>query len=747
MHIGDYGKRGYLAMVSALALLMPACEAPEPEDEGQDVGETSDALGTPLPSCSTAGSSGYNSTTKLLTLALGGGVTTIVVSAGSGKIQVNGWQCVSTASVPLTTTNVSKIAVTGTAANEKVIWDNLPGSFGTTIYGTSGGVTVDMGTGTDSFMVRGTSGADKYQVGNSAAGDVYFDMTNDNKADIRVIAADAITVSTLGGADTFHARGGSISATNFDASVTSLVAATTNLIVYGGDGNDELNGGDGDDKLYGGAGDDTFKSAVADDGSDTFYGEAGNDLAEYTNRTAALTVDIGPLYAVATGTVDLTTLTYPTGLDAKTLVMKVDGGSNVTTTFATPADEDAVVSQINAAAGATIASLDASNHLVLTSPTASTGSIQIVSGTGLAALGLSAATKTTADGDDGLAGENDDVTYTVEKINGGSAGDTLSGSDVSNTINGNGGNDIIDGGPGNATCASDVDVLNGGDGDDTFDMRSASDCGDALAGGAGTDTADYQDRTAALTITIDANANDGETGEADKVFTDLEVVLGGSGADTITGGTGNDEIHGGPGGDTLNGGAGNDTLVGGTGDDTMNGDAGDDTFLESGNDASYTATIARGGGNDVMNGGAGTDTISYASRTATIDLTLCVDANDNTGLPTSTASACTDDDGEGSEADKVTNFEWAMGGSGADNLTGGSAAETFEGGAGDDVIIGGAGDDTLYGDDDDDDLQGGDGDDYIDGGADDDAIDGGNSDGDICVGDGSDLVAQVACEL
>ncbi len=119
-------------MLSALALLLPACEAPESEESEGDLGESADELGSPLASCSTAGSSGYNATTKVLTLTLGGGVTTVVVSAGGNKIQVNGWQCVSTTSVPLTTTNVSKIVVNGTAANEKVIWDNLPGSFGTT---------------------------------------------------------------------------------------------------------------------------------------------------------------------------------------------------------------------------------------------------------------------------------------------------------------------------------------------------------------------------------------------------------------------------------------------------------------------------------------------------------------------------------------------------------------------------------------------------------------------------------------
>ncbi len=750
----DFYARGSLAMLSALSLLAAGCQPVDEHEstDAEDLGEAADELGTPLPSCSTAGSSGYNSTTKLLALSLGGGVTTIVVSAAGGRILVNGWQCVSSTSVPLTTTNVSKMTITGTNANEKVIWDNLPGSFGTTIFSpTTGGVTVDMGSGTDSFMLRGTSAVDAYRAGASAAGDTYWDLTNDNKADIRVIAADVVSVSLLGGADTFHAAGGAITATNFDATVTSLTPMAGAITVYGGDGNDQIQGGNGADVLYGGNGDDTFKMAAAADGGDTYHGDAGSDLVDYSNRTAAITADIVSDKGMARGTVDMTTFTFGASgtLDGDELTFKVDGGSDQVVTFAAPANAAAVVSQINAVV-AGVASLSTGNRLVLTSgTTGASSSIQVVSGTGsaLTDLGIAAATYDTIDADDGLSGEGDDIQYSVEKINGGSAGDTLTGSDVGNTFNGNGGNDTLMGGWANATCSADVDVMNGGDGDDTFDMGSESDCGDSLTGGAGSDKVDYQKRKANLTITVDTAANDGEASEADKVFTDIEIVLGGSGDDTITGSANADQLHGGLGNDTLNGGAGNDTLVGGDGADTCNGDAGDDTILESGTDTQYTVTVTRGAGNDVTNGGAGNDKVDYSARTATVDLTLCVDANDNVGLPTSTASACTDDDGVGAEADKTTNVEYVMGGTAADNLTGGSAAETFEGGAGNDVIIGGAGDDTLYGDDGDDNLQGGDNDDYIDGGAGNDTIHGGNSDGDICVGDGSDVAAQVACEL
>jgi len=737
---------GSLVALGALSFAVVGCDAGSEEEvlDPENLGIEDGALGQALASCSTAGSSGFVSASKTLSLALGGGVTTVVLTAPGGKIQVNGWPCVSLTGVALTTLTVSKVAIAGTAGADKVIIDSLPGSFGTNILGATGGMSIDLAGGTDSVMFRGSAAVDRYQAGQSVAGDAYFDLTNDAKADVRCVGTEAFSVSLLGGADTFQAMGGAISATHILAGVTSLVALAAPLTVYGGDGADVIRGGAGDDKLFGGPGDDTFQMAATDDGSDTYVGDGGVDLVDYSNRTAALTIDISTFSGQVTGTGDLSVGGTITALDADTLVMRVDGTS-FTTTFATPADAAAVATQINAAVGATVATIE-SSRLRLASAT-SAGTIQIMSGTGLAGLGLSAGTHTAVDGDDGLAGENDDIQYSIEKITGGLVADTIVGSRASNTIDGGAGNDTISGGPGNATCASDIDILNGGDGDDTFAMGAVTDCGDTLNGGAGTDTADYQLRTVGVTITIDATANDGETGENDKVFTDVETILGGEGADTITGSANADELRGGLGADELRGGAGNDTLVGGDGNDTLDGDAGDDVFLESGVDARYTAVVAAGAGNDIINGGVGLDKVSYEARTLTVDATLCVDATDNVGAPTSTAAECIDDDGVGAEADKLTNLEWLMGGTGADNLTGSTAADTFEGGAGADVILGGDGDDSIYGDAGADDLEGGNGDDFIDGGDDDDLIDGGLSDGDICVGDAADLVAQTGCEL
>lgn len=572
------------------------------DDQGlEDLGMAGAELGIELPSCSTAASSGFG-TGQVLTLTLTGQTSTIMIAATpAGKIMVNGWKCVNSSGVPLTTsgsttTAVKKIVVTGdAAASEKVILDMLPASFGSTILSgaTGTGFALDLGAGqTDQFMLRGTTGLDRITMGNSAAGDVYVDLNGDNKADVKVVGAEGYAVTLLGGADIFTAAGGAVTAASLTAGVTSLIPMTQAITVYGGPGADQLQGGNGNDVLDGGDDNDTFKTSTGAtaDGNDKYFGAGGTDTMDYSGRTADLTVTVGPVHAVVTGSVDLTTLTYPDDLDTTVLDIKIDGGATVTTTFAAPADENDVVDQINAEAGVTVASLDASNQLVLTSGlTGPNTSIQVVAGgSALAVLGLVAATTTGADADDGQSGEADDVTYTVESIIGGSGNDALTGSDQYNTITGGAGHDTIDG-VANASCppSGAGDTLNGGAGNDKFSM-SAANCSFVVSGGAGTDTIDFSARTADLVLSLDGTANDGDplanagAGEKGNInAADVELVLGGSGGDVITASTSGAELHGGAGDDTLNGAAGADTLVGDAGGDILNGGAGDDLVVES----------------------------------------------------------------------------------------------------------------------------------------------------------------------
>jgi uncharacterized delta-60 repeat protein len=152
----------------------------------------------------------------------------------------------------------------------------------------------------------------------------------------------------------------------------------------------------------------------------------------------------------------------------------------------------------------------------------------------------------------------------------------------------------LEGGAGN-------DTLTGGSGSDRLDGGSGA---DRMAGGAGTDTLYYGSRTRNLTVTLADNlANDGEAGEGDNARSDIEIVVAGSGHDTIRGSSGNNTFHGNGGNDRLFGGGGNDTLDGGEGRDSL--------FGESGNDR----LLARDGFLDaILDGGTGFDSAAKDSN-------------------------------------------------------------------------------------------------------------------------------------
>lgn len=100
---------------------------------------------------------------------------------------------------------------------------------------------------------------------------------------------------------------------------------------------------------------------VANDGD-------GDNLSPYLSFASA---NFKNQAATITGTVDLTTLDYGVSGDfdpSKNFVFTLDGGSATTTALGTGiANAAALVAAINSAAGATVASLNGANHLVLTS--------------------------------------------------------------------------------------------------------------------------------------------------------------------------------------------------------------------------------------------------------------------------------------------------------------------------------------------------------------------------------------------
>ena len=515
--------------------------------------------------------------TGVATLALATGDVAMVAKLASGALGVNGYACATA-----TTAALKKLVVTGTAGDQTLILDFLGGTFGAGTA-TGVGIDVDLGAGTgDALKLRGTKLADTYVFGSTGIA-----TNSDAFKDIAYVGVEAFVATLSDGDDNFSGAGNAATGNAFTAAIT----------IYGGAGNDTLRGGNGDDTLNGGDGNDTFTTGAAADGNDVVVGGAGTDTADYSTRTAAVSLSLN------------------------------------------------------------------------------------------------------ATADDGATGETDNIGSDIEVLKGGMGDDTLTGG---------AGNDTIFGGPGNDTIAggAGADILNGDAGNDTFDEGATSNGADVMNGGAGTDTVSYASRTVAVTVILDALANDGEALELDKVMLDVENVKGGAGDDTITGSPLDNVLDGGAGIDTISGGLGNDTLRGGDGNDVLHGDAGDDIFDEG----------AAANGNDTIVGGAGSDKVDYSARTA--DLVVVMDGVTASG------------DTGNTEADTIaTDVENLIGGTGADSLTGNALDNQLEGGSGTAI-------DTIFG------LAG---DDLIDGGAGADVIDCGAGDADVLLD--SSAPTPVSCEL
>ncbi|MDX2012577.1 MAG: calcium-binding protein [Myxococcaceae bacterium] len=275
---------------------------------------------------------------------------------------------------------------------------------------------------------------------------------------------------------------------------------------------------------------------------------------------------------------------------------------------------------------------------------------------------------------DGEPAEGDDVRDDLEIVVGSSGGDTLTCSITTGcTLRGGPGDDTLTGNSG-------ADTLEGEAGDDVLRPGTGA---DTLLGGAGVDTVTYSDRTGAVTVTLGApgvaSTGNGAAMEGDSL-TDLENVVGGSGADTLTGNSLANRLTGGAGADTLSGGDG------------------DDVFDEG----------AAANGADVIAGGGGIDRVDYSARTTALTVSLDGTAND----------------GAASEGDDVeADVERVDGGSGNDTLTGNADANELNGNGGDDTLSGLGGRDVLSGGPGNDSLAGGEGDDILE-----DIVDGGTCD-------------------
>lgn len=454
-----------------------------------------------------------------------------------------------------------------------------------------------------------------------------------------------------------------------EAGIDTINSGDGGDIVDGGDGDDVLRGQDGDDTLLGGPGIDQLEGDEGVDqldggpGADILNGGFGSDWVVYTSSTSPVEVDIsdpgldGGLDDDAGDQLsDLENIRGSAHADTLTgnnIPNEIDGGAGADTING-GTDQD-IVSYAGRATPVTVN---------LNDPGADGGA------------------------EDGTG----DILTSIEGARGGDANDILIGDSGANELDGNGG----------------ADTLNG--------LTGA----DYLVGGNGFDTVDYSDRVSSIVADLDGAADDGASGEGDRIETDVEAIIGGSGADVLDGNNGPNTLNGGPGDDVLGGALGGDTLIGGPGVDsvsyvtrlgdvtvTLDGVADDGESGEGdnvwpdvenvsgglGDDVIRGSSVANtllggpgddlldgGGGADLLSGGIGIDTVDYSSRTLAVSVDL-------DGVP---------DDGEPGEGDNViTDVEDILGGSGPDVLRGSGGANRIVGGAGADDIDGLAGPDTI----------------------------------------------------
>ena len=317
-------------------------------------------------------------------------------------------------------------------------------------------------------------------------------------------------------------------------------------------------------------------------------------------------------------------------------------------------------------------------------------------------------------GDDTITGG---VGLLGDVIDGEAGNDTLSGNGGDDVVRGGDGNDVLNGNDGNdrfedvfGASSGGNDTVNGGNNDDTLLTGSVHDGADVFNGGAGSDTATYEGRTQALTISTEGSANDGANDtspspglqpENDNVKADVEIVKAGSGSDMLNAGYQGTEFHGGPGADSFYGSYGNDVFLGEGGNDYLVGSHGNDE-IDGGEDAdqcfgdypadpnvSGTDTVRGGAQNDYLVGGPGNDDLH----------------------------------GDG-ENDTLWGGDPSLSNAGTDTMSGGNGNDACYGGDGNDQFVGGPGQDTMMGGDGHDHFSAQDSTvDVIDGGAGNDVLD------------------------
>ena len=528
--------------------------------------------------------------------------------------------------------------------------DTLNGESGDdAISGGPGPDTSSGGIGNDVFDEgSGINGADSFAGGTGLDGVTYAARTA------------AVTVTIDGVSDDGEAGEGDSIATD----VENAIAGSGSDVLVGSSSPNSLSGGAGDDTIDGAAGVDIIDGGddadeiIGGNGNDGLAGGSGTDVADYTQSTSSVTVNL--LTGMASGAAGMDTLATFEDVSTGT-------GADFLTGDAGPNQLDGGAGNDSLAGGQDDDTLTGGGGTDLADFTAVSGDL---------AVNLVLGTAT---------GDGNDTLVAIANVTGGSGTDVIVGSSVANTLDGGSGNDSLDGGGGN----------------------------DALVGGTGVDTVQYGAAPGDVTVNLSAGT---ATGYGTDTLTGIQHVVAGVGNDSLTGNAAGNDLTGGAGNDTMNGGAGNDSLSGGAGSDTASfatnatgivadlvagnasGDGSDTlTGFEELLGGSGPDTLAGDGGLNLLDGGAGNDVVSGAGANDTLTGGAGIDTLDMSSASADVVVNVSAGSASGQGADLFTGFEDVVTGTGSDTLIGDGAANLLNGGAGGDLIVGGLGDDIMNG--------------------------------------------------
>lgn len=588
-----------------------------------------------------------------------------------------------------------------------------------TLYGNDGDDILDGRAGAD--VMLGGRGNDIYIVDN--AGDTVSEFQS-SAAGFLASSRDA------GGVDEVRTTLAKYTLpTDYTSKIENLTYTGSGAFTGTGNNlNNVIKSGNGDDTLSGGAGNDTLDGKFGADymaggtGDDTYYVDDVNDVVDETIFHSAVAGSISLKPFSDAGSTHDTVVTSLTTYDL-----------SHTSSRYLPGSLYGVVENLNYdGSGAFTGIGNSANNIII----GNSGSDALSGGAGHDSLygGDNADTLVGGAGRDLMDGGNDGDTFVADNgdafggdvILGGDGRDTVL-ADASVAATGLHLNIFAHGTVtaavnlvANTSAAIDVEVVQGGTGNDVIDAHRlgsdawiilfGNDGADTLIGGAGSDQLDGGEGNDVLVVDNGAaNRGDLVTGGDgyDTVLADVSVAATGlhlylleegalpddalallatsslaSGVEDVQGGIGADifnasrldilsdiKLEGYAGADNLTGGAGNDTLIGGTGADQMFGGNGEDTFVVDNDDTQ-------------VQGGDGVDYVAADASTAASGFYFNVAG---TSIEIVDGSLGHDRiDASGSVTDDFVDF---YGGVGNDTMIGGAGVEWFNGGEGMDTML------------------------------------------------------------